>query len=127
MARILSATLEDRARRRFSPVHLATRQAQVAAVTARAEAVAAQVQAAHDLLAAQCFQRLWLPPTLAAGWLAAHRETLTTLAGLQARLAATARGIAALPVDDQRPAVAPAAMIWQGDQGGQGGQGTERP
>ena len=124
MARILSATLEDRARHRFSPVHLAARQAQVAAVTARAAAVAAQVQAAHDLLAAQCAQRLWLPPTLAAGWLAAHRDTLTTLAGLQARLAATARGFAALPVDDQRPAVAPAAMTWHGDQGG---QGTERP
>ena len=124
MARILSATLEDRARRRFSPLHLAARQAQVAAVTARAAAVAAQVLAAHDLLAAQCAQRLWLPPTLAAGWLSAHRDTLTTLAGLQARLAATARGCAALPVDDQRPAVAPAAMTWQGDQGG---QGTERP
>ena len=112
MARLLSATLEDRARRRFSPVHLAARQAQVAAVTARAAAAAAQVQAAHDLLAAQCAQRLWLPPTLADGWLAAHRITLATLTGLQARLVATARGFAALPVDDQRPAVSPAPMAW---------------
>ena len=113
MARLLSATLEDRARRRFSPVHLAARQAQVAAVTARAAAAAVQVQAAHDLLAAQCAQRLWLPPTLADGWLAAHRITLATLTGLQARLVATARGFAALPVDDQRPAVSPAPMAWQ--------------
>ena len=105
------------AQRRFSPVHLAARQDQVAAVTARAAAAAAQMQAAHDLLAAQCAQRLWLPPTLADGWLAAHRATLATLAGLQARLAATARGFAALPVDDQRPAVPPAAMAWQDAQG----------
>ena len=113
MARMLSATLEDRARRRFSPVHLAARQAQVAAVTARAAAVDAQVHAAHDLLAAQCAQRLWLPPTLADGWLAAHGATLATLAGLQARLAATARGFAALPADEQRPAVPPAPVAWQ--------------
>ena len=113
MARMLSATLEDRAQRRFSPVHLAARQAQVAAVTARAAAAAAPVQAAHDLLAAQCAQRLWLPPTLAASWLAAHGATLATLAGLQARLAATARGFAALPMDAQRPAVPPAPVAWQ--------------
>ena len=113
MARLLSATLEDRARRRFSPVHHAARQAQVAAVTARAAAAAAQVQAAHDLLAAQCAQRLWLPPTLADGWLAAHGATLATLDSLQARLAATARGFAALPVDEQRPAVPPAPVAWQ--------------
>jgi len=112
MARMLSATLEDRARRRFSPVHVAARQAQVAAVAARATAVAAQVQAAHDLLAAQCAERLWLPPTLAASWLAAHCATLSTLACLQARLTATAAGFAAQPIDDKRPAVAPAPVAW---------------
>jgi MoxR-like ATPase len=112
MARVLSATLEDRAGRRFSPVHLAARQAQVAAVAARAAAAAAQVQSAHDTLAAQCARRLWLPPTLADGWLAAHRDTLATLARLQARLAATARGFAAQPVDDTLSAVAPPPVPW---------------
>ncbi len=112
MARVLSATLEDRARRRFSPVHLAARQAQVAAVAARAAAATVQVQTAHDTLAAQCARRLWLPPTLAAGWLAVHADTLVRLAGLQARLAATARGFAAQPVDDTLPAVAPPPVPW---------------
>jgi len=112
LARLLSATLEDRARRRFSPVHIAARQAQVAAVAARASAAAAQVQTAHDTLAAQCAQRLWLPPSLAAGWLQAHRDTLARLAGLQARLAASVAGFAALPADDQQPAVPPAAVAW---------------
>ena len=109
--RLRSATLQDR-RRRFSPLHTAARQAQVAAVTARAAAVDAQVHAAHDLLAAQCAQRLWLPPTLAAGWLAAHGDTLARLTGLQARLSTTARGFAAQPVDDALPAVPPAPLAW---------------
>ena len=110
--RLLSATLEDRTRRRFSPLHIAARQAQVAAVAARAAATAGQVQAAHDSLAAQCAQRLWLPPTLVAGWLAAHGDTLARLAGLQARLTTTARGFAVQPVDDALPAVPPAPLAW---------------
>ena len=51
--------------------------------------------------------RLWLPPALAQRWLDAHRQTLATLAGLQARLAATHAGFAGLLVDEQLPAIAP--------------------
>ncbi len=69
MQRIVSATLEARQRRHFSPVHVAARLAQVDAVAGRADAARAQVQASHDSLAAQLAQRLWLPPGLAAGWL----------------------------------------------------------
>ncbi|MBL8350238.1 MAG: ATPase, partial [Burkholderiaceae bacterium] len=112
MARIRSAALEERSRRRFSPLHVAARQAQVAAVAARAAAAAAQVQAAHDALAGRLAGRLWLPPALAGGWLAAHRQTLATLAALQARLAATAEGFGALPVDDTLPAAAPREVAW---------------
>ena len=81
-------------------------------MAARAAAATVQVQAAHDRLAAQCAQRLWLPPTLADGWLAAHRDTLATLARQQARLLATARGFAALPVDSTLAAVVPPALAW---------------
>jgi MoxR-like ATPase len=112
MARIRSATLEERSRRRFSPVHVAARQSQVAAVAARADAATTQVQAAHDQLAARLAGRLWLPPSLTERWLAAHRATLATLAGLRARLAATAAGFAALPVDDALSAAAPAEIAW---------------
>lgn len=107
MLRIVAGTLEDRQRRRFSPVHVAARLAQVDAMARRAEAARAEVQAAHDALAAQLRPRLWLPPTLADGWLGAHRQTLATLAGLQARLVATRAGFAAHRVDEQLPAVAP--------------------
>jgi len=107
MQRIQSKLLEDKQRRRFSPVHIAARLAQVEAITQRAAAAAASVQAAHDLLAARLAPRLWLPPSLAQGWLGAHQQTLRTLAGLQARLADTRAGFAAHPVDDSLPATAP--------------------
>jgi len=110
MARILATTLEAQQRRRFSPVHIAARLAQVDAIAARAEAARAQVQAAHDALAARLVPRLWLPPALAETWLAAHRQTLATLAGLQARLATTRAGFAAHPVEAAMPAVVPAPV-----------------
>ena len=110
MARILAATLEAQQRRHFSPLHIAARLAQVDAIAARADAARAQVQAAHDALAARLAPRLWLPPALAEGWLAAHRQTLATLAGLLARLAATRAGFAAHPVAATLPAVAPAPV-----------------
>ena len=107
MQRIVSATLEARQRRHFSPVHVAARLAQVDAVAARADAARTAVQAAHDALAAQVAHRLWLPPGLAAGWLGAHQQTLATLAGFSARLAATRAGFASHPVDDHLPAQVP--------------------
>ena len=114
LQRLRPATLEARQRRAFSPVHVAARLAQVAALSRRAEAARASVQAAHNALASQLAQRLWLPPTLGQGWLGAHAQTLATLAGLQARLAllaGTEAGFAALRVDDSLPEVSPAPVL----------------
>lgn len=107
LQRIRARKLEDRLRRSFSPVHLATRCAQVDALAARAENANASVQQARDALAAKLERRLWLPPALASAWLNAHAQTLATLAGLQARLIATRAGFADLQVDPTLPAVAP--------------------
>ncbi|OGB08256.1 MAG: ATPase [Burkholderiales bacterium RIFCSPHIGHO2_12_FULL_69_20] len=111
MLRFVASTLEAQQRRHFSPVHVAARLAQVEAVARRAEAARAEVAAAHDALAGRLAQRLWLPPTLADAWLGAHRQTLDTLAQLQARLAATHAGFAAHPIDPQLPAPAPAPVV----------------
>ena len=99
MQRLQSATLALRQRRHFSPLHVATRVAQVQAVAGRASAAAAAVQAAHAALAARLAGRLWLPPALAQAWLAAHEQTLALLARQQARLAAVQAGFAELPVE----------------------------
>ena len=104
---MISVHIRDRLRRSFSPVHLATRCAQVDALAARAENANASVQQARDALAAKLERRLWLPPALASAWLNAHAQTLATLAGLQARLAATRAGFADMQVDPTLPAVAP--------------------
>jgi MoxR-like ATPase len=111
MLRFVASTLEDKQRRRYSPVHVAARLAQVDAVARRAEAARTEVQAALDTLAARLAPRLWLPPTLAEGWLGAHRQTLATLSTLLARLAATRQGFAAQPVDDQLAAQVPPPVL----------------
>ncbi len=111
--RLRSAALEARQRHAFSPVHVAARLAQVAALAGQADAARASVQAAHDALACRLAQRLWLPPALGQGWLAAHAQTLATLAGLQARLALLASaesGFAALRVDEALPGIGPAPV-----------------
>ena len=114
MQRIRAAALEERQRRAFSPVHVATRRAQVAAVAARAAGAGAAVQAAHDSLAARLAGRLWLPPSLAQAWLGAHRQTLANLAGLQGRLQACQTGFASHRIDpgltDPAPALAAGAL-----------------
>lgn len=107
MARILAAPLEARLRRRWSPVHLQARLAQVDEIDAQAAAARDDVAAAARALDARLAGRLWLPPADATRWRAAHAHTLAVLDALRARLAALRAGFAALPVDDSLPARVP--------------------
>lgn len=109
--RIVSERLEARLRRRYSPVHVTARVAQVDEVLAQARSAHTQVQAQADRLAAQTAARLWLPPSLAARWAAAHGHTLAVLAGLIATLERSRNGFAALPVDDTAAADEPPAPV----------------
>jgi MoxR-like ATPase len=112
MARIVSARLEERSRRHFSPVHIAARVAQV-------DEVAAQVADAHAALAARAdaqaralAQRLWLPPSLATQAAAAHTNALAWLDSVAARLADARAGFAALPCDTSATdTAAPAPVV----------------
>lgn len=109
MLRIVSATLEEQLQRRFSPVHVATRLAQVDELAAQVQAAR---QAAADALAAlqsRLAGRLWLPPELAARWCGAHEATRDHAQALDGRLAAVRAGFAALKVDDGLPPSVPAA------------------
>jgi MoxR-like ATPase len=105
LLRIVASALEDQLRRRFSPVHVAARVAQVEEVAERARAVQVQAQAALDQLAARLAGRLWLPPGVAARWCDAHRQTLQAAEACLARLADCRAGFAALPVDPAQAAV----------------------
>jgi MoxR-like ATPase len=107
MPRIVSDRLERALRRRWSPVHVQARVAQVEQILAQADAARERIAAVAAELDAKLAGRLWLPPTWAARWRAAHARTLAGLDALRSSLAATRAGFAALPVDDAADAAVP--------------------
>jgi MoxR-like ATPase len=112
MLRMVTDRLEQALRRRWSTVHVQARVAQVDEVAAQADAARAQVAAAATALAARLDGRLWLPPALAARWLAAHAHTIAVLDALRTSLAATRAGFAALPVyESQGDALPPPVAL----------------
>jgi len=113
MQRVMSQQLEDHLRRRYSPVHVAARLAQLDEVLLDVSAHESTVAAQAARLAGQLQGRLWLPPALAAQLLGAHAQTAQTLRELHARLAACRAGFAALPLDDSLPAHTPAPVTLQ--------------
>lgn len=114
LLRMVSGTLEEKLRRRYSPVHVEARVAQVDEVLAQAleqHALAAQQEQA---LARRLQGRLWLPPELAQRLLGAHAHTCEVLAGLIARLQHAREEFSRLPVDAQLDAAAPARVVLEG-------------
>ncbi len=112
MLRIVSASLEAHLRKRWSPVHIAARVAQVDEVLAQANAQLQAVRAEQDALLCALDGRLWLPPALAAQLLGAKQHTVTVLESLAARLEATRLGFAALPVDAASAESALQPLAW---------------
>ncbi len=110
LLRLVSDQLEAAQRRHYSPVHLAARLAQVDEVAATARQGEMEAAAAAARLAAALHGRLWLPPGLAQRLNGAHAQTLATLRALLQRLGECRAGFAALPVDEQLPALAPPAL-----------------
>jgi MoxR-like ATPase len=111
MARIVSARLEERLARRWSPVHIGARVAQVAQVQAQVadarERIAQQAAAQAQALAA----RVWLPPSLCARVAAAQAGALQWLDAMAARLADTHASFAALPCDAAAAGAEPPAPV----------------
>ncbi|MDE2370714.1 MAG: AAA family ATPase [Burkholderiales bacterium] len=112
MPRLQSAALEAHARRRYSPVHVAARLAQLDEIAAGTREHAAQAAAAAAALAARLVGRLWMPPVLVQRLIDARRRHADALAALHARLQACRAGFAALPLDEALPATPPAALEW---------------
>ena len=110
LLRIVSSALEDHLKRRFSPVHVAARLAQVDELAERVEAARQAASAALAELRAGVAGRLWLPPERAAAWCAAHEQTLAIASTLTERLHAVRAGFAALKVDPDLPAAEPAPV-----------------
>lgn len=108
MMRLVSRQLEDQRRRRYSPVHIDARVAQVDETIAPAQRRRDAERDAAEALTLRLDGRLWIPSARMAGWLGAHVHTLAVLDSLLARLYAVREGFASLPVDAQQTdAVAP--------------------
>ncbi|MFO1339123.1 MAG: AAA family ATPase [Burkholderiaceae bacterium] len=107
MPRLVLSGLEAQLQRRYSPVHLGARVAQVDDLIAHALGHRQGLAAEADDLALRLQARWWLPPSRAARWTGAHAESLARLDALLARLGQARAGFAALPVDEALPAVAP--------------------
>lgn len=111
--RVVARALEDRLRRRYSPVHVAARLAQIDEIAAQARGHRAEAAFRGADLQQRLTGRLLLPPALAARWREAHAQTLAVLDALLARLQAVRDGFATLPVDDQAGADPPAPVPLQ--------------
>ncbi len=108
--RIVSRTLEEQMRRRYSLVHIEARLAQLDEIIGQARAQCDAVATLEQQLALRLQGRLWLPPELAQRMLGAHAHTCTVLQGLLTRLDGVRAGFAALPVDPQLDAMVPAPV-----------------
>jgi MoxR-like ATPase len=102
--RIVSARLEDKRRRRWSPVHIRCRALQVSEIEAQVAASRADVQARAQTQASALAARVWMPPALCAHLADAHAKALSMLDNIAERLAATRAGFAALPCDEHATA-----------------------
>lgn len=113
MLRLVSGTLEERLRRRWSPVHVAARVAQVDEVLAQADDQAQAASAREAALAQRLQGRLWVPPALAQRLCAAHAATAAVLQALAERLRRTRDGFRLLPVDEAAAAAAVEPVRWE--------------
>jgi MoxR-like ATPase len=107
--RIVSARLEDKLRRRWSPVHIRCRVEQIEEIEAQVAASRADVHSRAQAQASALATRVWMPPSLCAHLAEAHAKALSMLDAFATRLAATRVGFAALPCDEQATA-APAPI-----------------
>lgn len=109
--RIVSSRLEEKLRRRWSPVHIRCRVDQVSEIEAQVAASRADVHSRAQAQAAALAMRLWMPPSLCARLANAHAKALCMLDAFAARLGATRAGFATLPCDERATAVpAPIAI-----------------
>jgi MoxR-like ATPase len=100
MLRLYSARLEERLRKRWSPLHIRARTAQVQELLQAVHASLTEARQAYDGWRPRLCDRLWLPPSLAEDSLKPLLLRIDLLSDLCLRLQAAEAGFAALPVDE---------------------------
>lgn len=102
--------VSDRARRRYSPLHVEARLTQVAEMRERAQAALQTAQAVGRAAVANAQDHLWLPPQWQRQIVSVHQGNETGLHELLDRLDALRQGFEALPVDPALAGPAPDPM-----------------
>lgn len=110
MLRLLSERLEERLRRRWSPLHRQARVEQVQEVAQRTRGVLEQAQARLQVLTEATDGRLWWPLPLRERALAGPAGTVARAQALLLRLGDVETGFAGLPLDESLAAVRPAPV-----------------
>lgn len=113
MPRLLAAGAEDRLRRRFGPLHVEARVAQIDALLRQAGDALAPLRVREALVRRELPDAApWLPPTLVACVAEAAAASVATVEALVARLRALRVAFAALPVDAALTGPAPEPVRW---------------
>ncbi len=99
LLRLYSGRAEEQLRKRWSPLHIRARVAQVQSVANAVRSEQLEVQHRLQQLEATLVDRLWLPMSLTQEALTPLQERAALLEELQQRLLAVEAGFAALPVD----------------------------
>lgn len=103
----------ERAQRRYSPVHIEARVAQCDELLERLMALHGEWLAVAREVLAQARAHAWLPPSWLLQIEAVHAERGGHLASLCAQHQSTRNGFAALPVEVDAAAHAPAPVPWE--------------
>ena len=103
----------ERAQRRYSPVHIEARTAQCDELLERLMALHGEWLAVAREVLAQARAHAWLPPSWLLEIEAVHAERCGHLASLCAQHQSTRNGFAALPVEADAAAHAPAPVPWE--------------
>lgn len=107
---MLVRLVAEQARKRYSALHVAARVAQVGEIEQRVAAALQSVTAALDAVREQARAHPWLPPSWRLAIEAVHQGNVQQVATLQGRVQVVAEGFAALPVDAELAAAAPAPV-----------------
>jgi MoxR-like ATPase len=93
--------VSERARKRYSPVHVQARSAQAGEVLQRAELALQAAQEAQGQFHAQADAHLWLPPSWLARMAAQHEANVSVAQQCLERTSEVQQGFEALPQDAQ--------------------------
>lgn len=108
----LERITSERARRRYSPLHVASRVAQCEALLQRVQALQAELTSLASRVLAEAEAHAWLPPSWQAHIRDVHQRRCERIALCGSRAQAARDGFAALPTEQTATPATPEPVTW---------------